>query len=241
MGTRRRRIGWTGAILAAVALIGGLGAGWLLRGAEQAAWWEDAIVAFEEQDREAPPAPGAIVFTGSSSIRMWKTLEDDMAPRAVLNRGFGGAHLDHVNTFASRIVLPYAPRAIVLYAGDNDIAAGKDAERVTADFERFVTLIRAGGSDAPILFVAIKPSRLRFGDWPEMARANAAIAARCAADARLHYVDVATPMLAEAEPGQPPPRSLFQLDGLHLSAEGYALWTRRVRAALDEALGSPTR
>lgn len=236
----RKRWGWIALGSAAVvALAVTLAVRAFFDGAQHAEYWKDAIVAFEEADRAAPPESGAIVFTGSSSIRMWKTLARDMAPYRVLNRGFGGAHLDHVNTFASHIVLPYAPRAVVLYAGDNDIAAGKDPARVVADFDRFVALVRRAKSAAPILFVAIKPSRSRFAQWPAMAAANAAIAEHCANDPLLHYVDIATPMLAEAEAGEPPPRELFLLDGLHLSDEGYALWTHAIRTVLDSALGPP--
>ena len=91
---------------------------------------------------------------------------------------------------------------------------------------------------APILFVAIKPSRLRFAAWPTMDEANRAIAAKCEADPSLHYVDIASPMLAAADAGQPPPGRLFMLDGLHLSAEGYALWTELVRGSIEGALGA---
>jgi lysophospholipase L1-like esterase len=236
----RKHWGWIALGISAIAaLVGAVAIRAFFDGSEHAAYWKDAIVAFEEADRAAPPDAGAVVFTGSSSIRMWKTLERDMAPRRVLNRGFGGAHLEHVNTYASRIVLPYAPRAVVIYAGDNDIAAGKDAERVVDDFDRFTAIVRQGASGAPILFVAIKPSRLRFEQWLTMAAANAAIAKRCAEDPLLHYVDIATPMLAQADPGEPPPRELFLLDGLHLSDAGYAIWTDAMRAALELALGAP--
>jgi len=220
--------------LAALVVIGGA---LYLQRFQTAEFWESSIEDYEAADRQDPPAPGAVVFTGSSSIRMWQTLDRDMAPYRVLNRGFGGAHLDHVVTFAPRIVAPYEPSAIVLYAGDNDVAAGKDAARVATDFDRFVAFLREAGLSAPVFFVSIKPSRLRFDDWPTMAQANEAIAAICAADASLHYVDIAGPMLASAGPGEPPPEQLFMLDGLHLSAEGYALWTGVVRAALERELG----
>ena len=167
---------------------------------------------------------------------MWNSLEADMAPWYVLNRGFGGAHLDHVNTFMARIVLPYEPSAIVLYAGDNDIGAGKSAQQVVDDFARFVAKIRYSGSRAPIFYIAIKPSRLRFGLWPEMAEANRLIATQCKTDPGLFYIDIATPMLALAPEGNPPPDDLFLFDGLHLSEEGYALWAETVRETIQDAL-----
>jgi lysophospholipase L1-like esterase len=149
----------------------------------------------------------------------------------VLNRGFGGSQLAHVVHFAERAVLRYRPRAVVLYAGDNDLDArtGKHAADVARDFEAFVSLVHAAVPDARIYYLAIKPSRLRWERWPEMRAANEAIAARCAADPRLAFLDTATPMLAT---GEPPARRLFVFDGLHLSAEGYALWTGVVKPRL---------
>jgi len=233
---------WVGVGIGVVVAIGAacaIALQFFLAGSATAEFWEDEIEAFEQSDAESAPEPGAIVFTGSSSIRMWDSLAEDMAPYRVLNRGFGGSHLAHVDTYAERIVLPYQPRAIVLYAGDNDVGSGKTAETVARDFDRFVERVRAAGSDAPILFVAIKPSRLRFEQWPVMAAANAAIAERCAKDPLLHYADIAGPMLALAEDGEPPPGRLFLFDGLHLSADGYAIWTRVMRQALEQAVGPP--
>jgi hypothetical protein len=105
--------------------------------------WEHEIARYEAADRLHPAPRGGVVFTGSSTIRLWKTLAKDMAPLPVLNRGFGGAHLAHVTRFAPRIVLPYAPREVVLYCGDNDLGAwtGKTSATIVADFESFATLL----------------------------------------------------------------------------------------------------
>jgi lysophospholipase L1-like esterase len=202
-----------------------------LAGMQRAEFWESAIEDFEEADRASPPEPGAVLFTGSSSIRLWGSLEEDMAPLRVLNRGFGGSHVDHVSHYAARIVHPYAPSAVVLYAGDNDLAegTGKTAESVFADFQRFVARVREKVPDAPIYFVSIKPSVLRFERWPVMRDANARIRAFAEATEGVEYVDVATPMLRDS--GEPRPE-LFAIDGLHLSEEGYALWTSVVKPAL---------
>jgi len=207
------------------------GLAWYLDASQDPAFFEDEIAAFEAADRAHPPPERPIVFVGSSSIRLWDTLAEDMAPLPVLNRGFGGSQLAHVVHFAERAVLRYRPRAVVLYAGDNDLDArtGKRASDVARDFEAFVGLVHAAVPDARIYYVAIKPSRLRWERWPEMKAANDAIAARCAADPRLAFLDTATPMLAT---GEPPARRLFVFDGLHLSAEGYALWTSVVKPRL---------
>src|SRR5258706_4194626 len=108
-------------------------------------FWEFQFASYERADRAHPPKPGCIVFTGSSSIRYWRTLSDDMKPLDAINRGFGGSQIAQVNQYAARIVIPYRPRAVVLYAGDNDLSGpwSKSPETVQADFARFVGIIHA--------------------------------------------------------------------------------------------------
>lgn len=215
------------------ALVCGVGAVAYLRSFSEAradpAFFEREIRAYEAADRGAMPEPGAIVFVGSSSIRLWTTLAEDMAPLRVLNRGFGGAHFVHVLHNADRVVIPYAPKAVVLYVGDNDIAAGTSVEDVVSRYRAFVDQIRANGPETAIYFLPIKPSKLRWEWWPEMARANAEIASIAAEDPRLHVIDVATVLLdAKGEPRD----DVFVFDGLHLNATGYAEWTRVVHPVL---------
>ena len=227
--------------LALAALLGGrLWLEWYGRASQDPAFFADEIAAFEAADRERAPPERPIVFVGSSSIRLWDTLAEDMAPLPVLNRGFGGSQLASVLHWLEPAVLRYRPRAVVLYAGDNDLdeRTGKTAADVVRDFQAFVARVHAAVPDARIYYVAIKPSRLRWARWPEMARANAEIAAACAADPRLGFLDVATPMLAT---GEPPARELFVFDGLHLSAQGYALWTSVVQPRLLADLGAGGR
>ncbi|MFK7897784.1 MAG: SGNH/GDSL hydrolase family protein [Myxococcota bacterium] len=199
-------------------------------------FYDDTIAEFEAADQKNPPLPGAILFTGSSSIRLWDTLAEDMAPLRVINRGFGGAHMAHVARNAKRLTLPYAPTAIVVYAGDNDLAegTGKSPETVIQDFQTFLSAVRSELPDVPIYFIAIKPSVLRWDRWPEMQEANEGIRAMAAADDRLHFLDIATPMLISSDPEASPVPSgdLFRFDGLHLSAAGYAVWTEAIRPIL---------
>jgi len=203
--------------------------------ASDPAFFASEIEAFVEADRASPPAPGQIVFVGSSSIRFWTTLEADMKPLAVVRRGFGGAHLAHVVHEAPRIVIPYAPRAVVVYAGDNDIGAGKSAETVVADFEALVARLRSALPEVDVWFLSIKPSRLRASLWPEMAKANERIEALADADPRLYYLDVGSVLLG---PDGMPNADFFRFDGLHLNEAGYAAWTKVVKPALLAAYGS---
>ena len=230
-----RRLGIGLGVLVAVGVVGWLGVhGWLAwygRASQDPAFFEDDVAAFEAADREQPPPERPIVFVGSSSIRLWSSLAEDMAPLPVLNRGFGGSQLAHVVHFAERIVVRYRPRAVILYAGDNDLdeSTGKSAADVVRDFQAFVSLVHGAVPDARLYSLAIKPSRMRWARWAEQSKANAEIAALCGQDPRLAFLDTATPMLAT---GAPPARELFLFDGLHLSARGYALWTSVVKPRL---------
>lgn len=179
------------------------------------------IAAFEAWDRQNSAPKDAILFVGSSSIRMWQTVES-FPSRAVINRGFGGSHVSDVNHFAERIVLKYRPRTIVFYAGDNDIADGKSPEQVAEDFAKFVEIVRTQLPDASILYLPIKPSLARWQLWPKMRQANSLVHRYVEENAHVKFVDTATPMLGSD--GKPRPE-IFLDDGLHMNDTGYRLWT----------------
>jgi lysophospholipase L1-like esterase len=190
--------------------------------------WEAAIRNFEAQDRKQMPPAGGILFVGSSSIVRWD-VEKHFPHLPVINRGFGGSQIADSLHFADRIILPYRPKVIVLYAGDNDIAAGKSPRQVAADYRALVKKVRDALPKVRIVFVAIKPSIRRWHLVDKMREANRLIQAITAKDDRLVYVDVDPPMIGHD--GKPRPE-LFAPDGLHLSAEGYKLWSSLVRPRL---------
>lgn len=195
--------------------------------------WEPAIRAFEDQDLRATPPRNAALFVGSSSARMWD-LAKFFPGVPTINRGFGGSELSDSLRYFDRIVLPFRPRAILLYAGDNDIAGGETAEQVVADYQAFAAKVREHLPDAHFAFLPIKPSLARWDMWPEMNKANEAIRKLTEADGHLHYLDTATPMLGDD--GKPRPE-LFANDGLHLNDAGYQLWTTIVRPWLKSSAG----
>jgi hypothetical protein len=127
---------------------------------------------FEEADAASPPAPGGVLFVGSSSIRLWTTLADDFPGVPVINRGFGGSRIAHSTRYADRIVIPYKPRTIVFYAGDNDLAGGLSPEQVLADYKAFVATVRAALPETRILFISIKPSTARWKLVEQIREAN---------------------------------------------------------------------
>ena len=184
---------------------------------------------FVEADKVSPPAACQVLFVGSSSIVKWKeTLASDMAPMPVINRGFGGSHVEYVNRWFDQIVAPYRPRTIVFYAGENDIDAGKSVDRVVSDFNEFMNRKTKALGETPVYFISLKPSKLRFAQFPLQTLVNNAIRKSAARRSDLHYIDVVSAMLDET--GKP--RGLFVEDGLHMNAAGYRIWTRIVRATV---------
>ncbi len=190
--------------------------------------WESAIQKFEQQDKKSPPEKGGVLFIGSSSIRNWD-LGKYFPKQNYINRGFGGSQIADSTHFAPRIIHPYRPRVVVLYAGDNDIAKGKSPEQVAKDYAAFAKTIHQELPKTRIVFIAIKPSLKRWNLVEKMRDANRRIEALIEQDQRQAYVDIDKPMLGD---DGMPRKELFASDGLHLSPAGYKLWVSLVRPAL---------
>ena len=191
--------------------------------------WESEIKSFEEQDQLAAPEKQGVLFVGSSSIRMWD-LAKSFPDKHYLNRGFGGSKIADTTYFADRIVLPYQPRTIVMYAGDNDIAGGKTPEQVLEDFQRFVQLAHGKLAETRIVYIAIKPSIARWELVDKVRAANSLVRDYASGKKLLEFVDIDAPMIGD---DGKPRADLFRDDGLHLSDKGYELWTALVAKAID--------
>lgn len=186
--------------------------------------FENEIRAFEASDRTNPPPQNAILFLGSSSIRLWKTLAQDFPGYRVINRGFGGSQISNSIHFAERIVFPYEPSVIVMYAGGNDINAGKSAETVFNDFKMFIGKVREK-LPAKVVYISIAPNPARWKQIDRIREANRLIRDYTAKDDRLSFIDVHPHMLGED--GLPKP-DIYVDDKLHMNARGYAIWKRVV-------------
>lgn len=161
---------------------------------------------------------------------MWKTLAEDMDGIQTVRRGFGGSQIADSTEMADRIVFPYNPRMVVLYAGDNDIAANAPPEKVLADFKAFVKKVRSRMPAVPVAFISIKPCMARWNLIDTVRVANALVRHYCESERDLKYIDVFT--LTLGCDGKPLPE-LFESDLLHLNREGYKLWTRIIRPQLE--------
>jgi len=199
------------------------------RGDPQA--WEASIRRFEARQRLQPAPAGVILFTGSSSITFWSSLVKDMAPLPVLNRGFGGSRMTDVVHYAERIVRPSHPRAVVLFAGTNDIADPKPAtaRQVFEGYLAFGSAIQAALPGTPIYYISITPTPLRWKYWPIVREANRLIQAHTGASPALHFIDIAGAFLS---PDGLPDRRLLRSDRLHPNARGYQHWTALIKPVL---------
>lgn len=191
--------------------------------------FESAIRAWEPPHDLGAAGSGPILFLGSSSIRMWD-LPKAFPDLPTINRGFGGSLYQDLRYYADRIILPVRPRTIVLYAGDNDIAAGLAPQQVCRDFCSLVSWIHCQLPETRVVVIAIKPSPSRWKYFPKTQEANRLL--RCVADQNefLEMVDVVPPMLG---PDGLPRPELYLDDQLHLNKDGYALWTQLVRPYLQ--------
>ena len=196
--------------------------------------WEDVIAGFESYDRAHPPSPGATVLVGSSSIGLWPDPFSDLAPHPVIQRGFGGSRMNEVLQYYSRIVKPYAPSRIVVYAGDNDIAIGRKPTDIAHDLE---AIFRCARTDFPAVWtycISVKPSPARHHLHAELAATNVALRALCASMSKSVYVDVWSPMhdMDGRIRGE-----LYREDGLHMNAHGYSLWANKLKNLFDREAG----
>lgn len=191
--------------------------------------WQADIDALVAGDSAQPPPQRGVLFVGSSSIRMWTTLATDFPGVPGINRGFGGSVIADSTHYVDRIAIPYRPKVIVMYAGDNDIAEGDTPRQVLDEFKAFVARVRHGLPDVAITYISIKPSIARFAMWPRMREANRLISEWSRTQSRVAFVDVASKML-DAH-GKPRAR-LFREDGLHMNASGYAIWVQALEPLL---------
>ena len=186
--------------------------------------WEQDMQRFAALDAASPPPRQGVLFVGSSSIRLWETLAADFPGIPVINRGFGGSELRDSTFYADRILVPYAPRQIVIYAGDNDLQAGRTPQQVEQDFRAFVRRVRRDLPRVRIAYISNKPSPSRVRLLEAQRQANALIQAE-AERLRVDYIDVFTSMLdANGQPRE----ELFVEDRLHLNRAGYELWRQKI-------------
>lgn len=191
--------------------------------------WTRDMARFAAEDAAHPPPARPVVFTGSSSVRLWTTLAEDLPHLQVLNRGFGGSQIRDAVHFADEVALRYRPARIVIYSGDNDTMSGRSPDQVLSDYRQFVARIHRDLPGTRIDIISIKPSPITAHLLDVQREANQRVQAWAGTTPQVGFIDVFTPMLdADGQPRE----DLFVADGLHLNRTGYALWRQVIGDAL---------
>jgi len=198
--------------------------------------WESSILQFEREERISPSITNGILFIGSSTFTLWKTLEEDMMPLKVLNRGFGGSRMGDMSKYYNRLVLPYSPKAVVLFAGTNDISGKKPAtaQEVFQGYLSFIQHVRETLPNTQVYYVAITPTPSRWKLWEIASEVNKLIRDYTEENGNLHFIDPTSKFLGSDEK---PIRNFFRMDKLHPNETGYRLLTDTIKPILIADLG----
>jgi lysophospholipase L1-like esterase len=191
--------------------------------------FQEEINAFKVQDSLSFPGKGKILFVGSSSFRLWKNLQSDFPDHPLINRGFGGSSFPDVMMYKDEIIKPYAPKQVVVYCGENDLAGGASPEKVLSDFKALFNYVRALSADTHIAFVSIKPSPSREHILGNVKKTNEMIKEFLETQKRAVYVNIFAPML---NPDGSFREELFVQDRLHMNEMGYNIWAAAIKPHL---------
>ena len=203
--------------------------------ADKAAKWEEEISRLEYKDDTERYSSDAVLFIGSSSIRIWKNIKEDMAPYEPIRRGYGGAHFSDLIHFTKRLVYPHEFQALCIFVV-NDITGGDDdrsVSEVMTLFREVVSTVRVKYPYKPIFQIAITPTGSRWAVWSETQKVNAAMKAYCDKTDNLYFIDSTAPYLNDAGV---PRDELFIKDRLHQNQAGYDIWAVEIKKELDKVL-----
>ena len=196
--------------------------------AQTIAKFEKEIISFERVDSTHPPKKQQVLFVGSSSIRLWSDFSERFKDYAVINRGFGGAELSDVTRYATRIIIPYRPSKVFIYAGDNDFGRNQSAEQVFEKFVELFNLLSSELSATRFYYISVKPSPKRSKYITQIQDFNQKVK-DFIQEHSCHWVfiDVYHSMLAEDGSAK---ADLFRPDKIHLNSKGYDIWEKLIKA-----------
>lgn len=193
------------------------------------------IKSFEKQDSLSMPATEQVLLAGSSTFRLWLTSKEDLAGFPVINRGFGGSQMSDLNLYFERIVTKYNPKVILVYEGDNDLAAGESPLSVFEDFKIFAEKVKNQLPDAIVGYCSIRPSLARINMRDKQVEANDMIKAHCKKLKGFYFVDIQKDFYLKNGDLMP---DIFVSDKLHMNKKGYDIWTKATRKFLKKRFKS---
>lgn len=203
---------------------------------EAAKSWEPEIRQLEARDKTEKHPDNAILFIGSSSIRLWDKIEDNMVPFPVIQRGYGGAKFSDLIFYTERLVYPHNFRALVVFVA-NDIAntpEDKTPQEILKLYKGVVKSVRAKYPKKPIFLIEITPTNSRWEVWEQTQKANALLKKHCESTYDLYFIETASSFLGT---NGKPKKELFREDQLHLTQQGYDIWAGLIKQRLQQVLG----
>ena len=192
--------------------------------------WGEAIAKFAHQDSVDMPEPGGILFLGSSSFTIWKDVNDYFAGKKIVNRGFGGSQMSDVLHFKEKLILPYQPKQIVVYVGENDIASGEAPESVFEEGKQLVSWAKEQFPGVEFVLLSAKPSPRRWELRDKMKDLNVMLSEFASENEGVEYANIWEPMLGE---DGKPKSEIFLKDSLHMTANGYKIWQKVLKPYLE--------
>ena len=198
-------------------------------GAQANPFFKKEVTTIQEKYNVLDGASPTIVFTGSSSIRLWKDLEERFPDHNILNTGFGGSQTSDLLGYVNELVLQYKPTKVFIYEGDNDISTKKRKREILGDMNKIITAIKAKLPNTEIILISPKPSISRWHWRGRYKRLNRKLAALAQETDNLSFVDVWYPMLN----GRKLRKELFIEDGLHMNNLGYDIWYQAIKGYMD--------
>ena len=196
--------------------------------------FEETIRQFEYEDSISGPLELDLMLTGSSSIRLWANIEDDLNPYTLKNRGFGGATLDELTHYAPRFLFTHNYKCLIVYCGENDISEGDSPGEAFEDFKSFHTLVRSRDEQLPILYVSMKPSIARANLYNDFISADSLIIEYLKSDPQSHIFDSGKSMIVNDSLRM----DIFIEDGLHMNQRGYDIWAENIKSDLSQIFDS---
>jgi hypothetical protein len=197
--------------------------------------WKGEIAAFDKLNQTEKYPDNSILFLGSSSIRLWSTIKEELSPYPIIQRGFGGSNSPAVEYYTERIVYPHQFSAVAIFIANDITGSPNDLtpKESVATFRKIIKTIRAKYKKQPIFIIEITPSQSRWKKWSVIQEDNALLKALCQKQKNLYFIETAQSFLNEK--GEPR-NELFREDHLHLNRDGYKIWGKLIKAEIDKVL-----
>jgi lysophospholipase L1-like esterase len=187
--------------------------------------FQKEIKSLTERIDQAGWKANSFVFTGSSSVRLWKNIQEEFPEIPIINTGFGGSQTSDLLIHLDELVIRYSPKKVFIYEGDNDLNAGKEVSQIMEDIDSLITRIHQKLPETNIVLISTKPSPSRWQLKTSYTVLNDLMRQYATTHNQVNFMNVWNVMLDKS--GRPI-SEIFIADSLHMNAKGYAIWNKSV-------------